>query len=150
MNCDDFDDWDNRTPDEKLDALRNLINDQLAEQGYDPVDVGEGELPDEWAETDEDGHRVTFDKESLEEGDLRDLVDTANHEAEHARQFQDGDWPDWGNDEDPIAEDLAWAEGFVGMLEFEEQCQPDPESGVGGDDYGVEFDLDNIGAGWEP
>jgi hypothetical protein len=144
MNCEDFDDWDNRTADERLAALEMMINEKLIEEGYDVVVVEVGDLDDAWAETDWDGHTVTIDGESLENGDVRDMVDTANHEAEHARQGQDGYWDD-GNED--MWEDDAWDEGFAAMLEFEEECQPDPESSS--EDEGIEFDWEGMGAGWE-
>jgi hypothetical protein len=171
-NCSDFQGWDNFTSDGRRDTLETLINDTLQSEGYEPVNVEVGDLggyDDDgggtWAETyqDDDGTiTITVDSEHLDKADVQDMVDTSFHEAEHAKQYQDGQ--DYG----PVDEIDAWDAGSAGGVEWEEDCRPDPESSSnGGDDGGdgfgdeppdlgsvpitpdgIDFDWDRIGAGW--
>lgn len=171
-NCDDFADWDNKTIGERADALEVLINDSLAEEGYDPVNVEIDDLGGDTRAETPDGNTVVFNADDLANGNADESVNDAFHEAEHARQWQDGDL-DWyadgdgSLDGDPLAQqDDAYAAGDAGQAEWEDECDPDPESssddgaGGGGGDLdlelvpippdGVEIDWDHLGEGWTP
>ena len=163
--------WDSYTPDGRLDALRDDINEHLQSEGYDPVNVEVGDLGgyDEdgngtWAETsqNEDGSvTVTFDEDHLNNEDVEDLVDTSYHEAEHAKQYFDGE--DYGE----LSEMSAWDAGSAASADYRDKCKDPESSSDDGDDDdepplplppleqipdsppdGIEFDLEHMGDDW--
>jgi hypothetical protein len=77
---------------ERLDALKEIINDLLEDWGFDEVDVIQGDLSTAGAEGDAalgswdfDQNTITLDYErTLERDSFDEALDTAIHEATHA------------------------------------------------------------------
>lgn len=127
--CTDLQNWGSFTRDGRRAALEQLINDKLQSEGYDPVNVTLDNLPTNVAETsppDDNGKiTITLDNDYLDQANAQDAVDTAVHEADHVKQWQDEDEQEAA---DPLVwktdEDKADAAGTVGGIQWGEECQP--------------------------
>jgi hypothetical protein len=81
--------WDVMSEDEKLAALEEVINDTLADLGYEQVDVESDTLDGNAGETSEG--TITLDSgTTLFDDPFSEALDTAFHETAHEMDDQDG------------------------------------------------------------
>jgi hypothetical protein len=139
-DCDAYSGWDTMSPDARLDALTDAINDTLTDMGYDPVSVSIDDggmdpenLGETWMDDNGDVH-VVLDTEMVESGSYDEAMGTAYHEAGHAQQYaedlESGENYEyeqlWEDDADAFAEEM--------LAEDADECDPDPDSAIGGGD----------------
>lgn len=151
-DCDTRQNWDMLSPEERLAALTDAVNDSLADMGYEPVSVSiddGGMDSDTWGETwmDDDGNvDIVLDNDLVENGSYDDAMGTAYHEAAHAQQYaeelESGENDEyeqlWEDDADAFAEEM--------LDETKDQCEPEPpDSAV--DDGDSDFDFGAIDMG---
>jgi hypothetical protein len=85
--------WGEMDAAERLEALKEIINEMLTEWGYDEVDVEQGHLPGALGNWTYDENTVYLDYEkTLERDDFGEALNTAIHEAAHAaRDMEHGE-----------------------------------------------------------
>lgn len=85
--------WDGLSPSERLEALEELVNDELVTNGYDEVEIEVDDLPesaDSATVGNYDEGTITFDTDHVLDDPAQDVIETAFHEAGHAMRDQDG------------------------------------------------------------
>jgi hypothetical protein len=88
--CDVQDDWKDATNDERLEMLRDIVEEKMREDGFDPVNVERYVAADDAvAIWDANTNTIYVDEErTLGQNDFGEAVDTAYHEAIHAERDQ--------------------------------------------------------------
>lgn len=88
--CDLYDRWNEMSKQERLDALKELIQDTAEDWGYAPPEVVDGEFDDPgmMGEWDYDSETVSLGMDNYDDPD--DAVDAAYHELGHMMEDYDG------------------------------------------------------------
>lgn len=125
--CDLVNQWENLTAQERLDALEELINATLQDNGYLPVTLEISNLTGAFGHFDDVSNHIRFDADRLENSSVDQLIITAFHEAGHAMEFQDGDYEALSDAEQEQYNDEFIVEGS--SMDFEENdFHPDIEA----------------------
>jgi len=169
MDCEKYDHYDKLTPDNRLDVLRDFVNEFADAHEMDRPDVVAGEQPDDpGTERDEsqaaawydpNTNTIGFHPDFLGEGDGDAALNSAGHELAHA-QVNDwfGEEPDFNSDEWHDASEWyadLFADSYTDDLKDQCNDDPPPESPAEpdvpddeGDDDVEEGGGDDGGAAW--
>jgi hypothetical protein len=90
-----------------------VINSELEENGYEPVDVAGGDLEERYGEYDHNTDTVNLDYDHVENGDPASVLNTAFHETGHVMEDQDGDFSTLTADEQSTYNDVVNFEGYI-------------------------------------
>lgn len=151
--CDDWQNWDSLSPEEKEQFLNDLIADAADQFGIPTPDVNYGDAGGSMGEYDADTGEITIDPSAEGESgyaqfdDAAEVADTAFHETVHAAHdyYYGEDADTYGSEEeaDDLSDDM--------VDELNDECDPPPypgEGGGGNGDGGGGGDFPTTAEGW--